>query len=75
MNNLNPHLPIRHDSGGSLAILQLANLFDLLSVDASTPLYAGWWNGYNDIDDYVRLLGEPFAVVLLVPTSDLEWHV
>lgn len=68
-------IPILNQVGGSLTTLQLDTLLDLLGVDSSTPLAAGWWQGWNEINDYRTVLGSPSAQISLAPQTDLEWEV
>lgn len=58
-----PMMTLANAMGGSLSIRQLDALFDLLGIHDGASLWAGWWQGFNEIQELSALLGEPVGIV------------
>lgn len=68
------HASLPND-GGTFRRERLERFASLFGINGDELTYAGWWTGWNRIDEYSRTLGAPFADVELLRTSDLSWRV
>ena len=58
-----------------LCSANLRDLLHFLGCSDSTSMTVGWWNGFNNIEEYRAILGKPLGTLCLLSNSDLDWTV